>query len=274
VGKSSSPATSTGPWGALDLERGGHAYLRIGPLELGLARKPREWQVWHARGDDPLDDRLAIERDEREAPSGAEHARFGFQQEPARVRLTPVLADRPVVLRPETPLFIPAGETVDVYASTPMFARIDFDEDDVVELEVPTYRMSDTWFGPTTGDGELCYASRTHAQLAHDLIRRRPHRAITQITVKNGDAHRLHVERLKLPVQYLSVFRAADGGLWTEALTFSRAADSDNAQVSVKRTPPDVAGAVEKLCPPRRTEQNPVVRVFDALLSKERTWSS
>lgn len=261
-------------WGAHQLERGERAYLCIGPLELGLERLPHEWRVWHVRSADPIDERLALETpSERSAPADAEHARFGFAEEPDVLLCDPVLADRPVVLRPETPLFVPAKESIEIFASTPVFLRADFRNDDSVELELPTFRMSDTWFGPTTTEGELCYASRTHAQLSADLLKPRPHRAITQITIKNGASESLPIERLKLPVQSLGVYRGVSSALWTETVTFRREATDDNAAVSIGSRPPAAAGDVTQLGKPRTPARDVVARVFDALLLKEAPWS-
>ena len=269
---------AVGWWGPVPLELDERAFARVGPLALGLERREHEWRLWHAHGDDPVDQRMELEvPSERETPTGATSARFGFRHSPHAAALEPMLADRSVVLRPETPLYVPSGETVQIFASTPVFVRVHFAEghasrDKSAELILPTHLMSDTWFGADTTDGELCYASRTNAQLSAEQVDIRAHRAVTEITVQNRASETLQVERLKLPVEHLSVFSGRDSSLWTEAVRFERTDDNGHASISVGDRPPETAGEVTHLSGARKDERTVVLRVFDALLSRERSW--
>jgi hypothetical protein len=68
----------------------------------------------------------------------------GAPDAPLAVR--PLLADRDVVARLATPLRIPAESEATFFVSTPLWAA--FWVGDTVAMEVPTVRLSDTWWGP------------------------------------------------------------------------------------------------------------------------------
>jgi hypothetical protein len=66
-------------------------------------------------------------------------------------------------------------------------------------FDQPTHRPSDTWFGPTTMTGELCYAIRTSVRLNLENLPARPGRAISVVQVKNQSRTDLKVEKPRVP---------------------------------------------------------------------------
>jgi hypothetical protein len=155
--------------------------LRPGPLTLKLFREAADaWHLWMSR--EEWDETQAAEA--RGGDTGCPDARrrvierFVFNQQPeARCACRPMLADRPVVVRARQSVFIPPGEEAMLYLSTPVWVSIDLGEPARALREIPVLRLSDTWFGPSTREGELCYAARTHARNHLDQVPRRPHRA-------------------------------------------------------------------------------------------------
>ena len=169
------------------------------------------------------------------------------------VSLKPLLADRPLVSRPVTPLYVPAGETAIIFVRSPLWLRIEVGDPLVSLQELPILRPSDTWFGPTTMEGELCYAGRTAARLHLEEIPIGPHHAVTQVTIQNRAGTQLLVERLKLPVPYLALFEASDGLLWTQGVTMTRSRNTEMADFQIEQSPPEHTGAVKLLSEPRQT---------------------
>ena len=94
-------------------------------------------------------------------------------------------------------------------------------------------RPSDTWFGPSTLEGELCYESKTAVRFNLDNVPRRPHRAISVVRIRNRTDTQLSLERLKIPLPNLSLFGTEDGQLWTESITLERDEDGENATVKL-----------------------------------------
>jgi hypothetical protein len=135
-------------------------------------------------------------------------------------------------------------------------------------LDVPTYRPSDTWFGPNTRVGELCYAARTSARLSLDQVVRRPGRAITELRLINDGHDALRIERVKVPVPHLGVFRSEDGVFWTERVDLHRKPDEAQATIEIVPGAPAIAGATTRIAEPRETGTPSIlVRALGALLT-------
>lgn len=258
--------TETGLWGGFEIAEGVTGYWRVGPLNLWVSNLAHEWRVYYRQEDDPLDTSLTIAIPAESAPSeGAENLRFGFGKTGTKLMLSPVLADRAVVVKPELPLYIPSGEEVTLYISTPVWLRIGLEKTGKL-LELPSYRPSDTWFGPSTLVGEFCYASRTAGRLSLEELEFRPHRAVTPLCVRNRADDPLLLERVKLPVQYLAVYQAENNFLWTQKLTLEREEDRDLAGLVIAKDVPREVGPAKRLSEPRQQpETNLVVRAFSKL---------
>jgi hypothetical protein len=136
--------------------------------------------------------------------------------------------------------------------------------------ELPSTRPSDTWFGPSTLVGEFCYASRTAGRLSLEELEFRPHRAITPIRVVNRADDPLFFEKVKLPVQYLSVYRSETQFLWTESVRLERGDAGDMAALDISHRTPPQAGSAHKIGPARlQAGRNLVVRAFSKLFRGE-----
>lgn len=220
-------------------------------------RRAHEWRVTVATGDDPLEETLEVAA--RVDPGQALHVsaktattrRFAFDSSPASLVLEPRLADRDVVVRPADPLTIPAGQTILMYVSTPLWFSAATEEPRHILFEAPFFRPSDTWFGPSTVEGELCYASRTTGRLDLGELPVRPHRAITPVQIRNRTKETLPLERLKLPVGILPLL-AGPRGLWTPQIVLISNEGADRADIVVQPGAPSEAGSVVPVAEPRR----------------------
>ena len=262
--------TETSPWGDFELPEGATGHWHVGPLNLWISNLAHEWRVAYSEEDDPVSSALAVTLPAAAAPpEQAEHLRFGFGKTGTGLTLAPVLADRSVVVKPEVPLYVPSGEEATLYVSTPVWVRVSLKKTGTL-LELPSYRPSDTWFGSSTIAGEFCYASRTAGHLSLDELEFRPHRAVTPVCVQNRADNPLLLERIKLPVQYLAVYRAENRFLWTQQVTLEREEDGDVAGLVVAKTVSKEVGRAVRLSEPRQhAEKNLVVRAFSKLFKEE-----
>ena len=150
------------------------------------------------------------------------------------------LADRTVVCRPKSPITIVPGASVIMYLSTPIWLTIGVVDNKYKLLkEVATQRLSDTWFGASTREGELCYASQTLGRLDIDKLPFRAHRAITPLLIENQADNDLIFERIALPVPSLSLFATKSGQLWTQNVSLIREDDGDFAKLKLGHPQPD-----------------------------------
>lgn len=267
------PGESIPWWGSvsLDLYTGGKWHL--GPSTLWVYRASHDWRVIHRPSTDPVtadpmaqrstviaplpDDEMAavLESDD----SNLVTHRYSVRDTDETIALRPTLADRPVVARPEHPLSVLPNEAVTLYLSTPLWARIVLVESERVLWEVPSHRMSDTWFGPSTRTGELCYATRMTGRLRLDRIPVRLHRALTPLQVRNRGAEPLSLERVQLPAPHLALYESDDGGLWTDAVTMIRREGETGADIRIAGGAPSDASDATRVQEPRESSKHGLI---------------
>lgn len=251
-------------WGSASLALDQAARWNVGPCTLWLHRTDREWRLAARHADEPMaaDSRITLPVDpaewaavsDPEAPDAADFSitRFGFQETAAAVDVHPLLGDRPFVVRPESTILVAPSERLTLYVSTPLWIQLTlYGAASTLSYDLPVLRPSDTWFGPSTREGILCYAARTTGRLRLENLLQRMHRAITPIAVHNQATDTLHIERVQIPVQHLALYASERHVLWTQGIALDRRDDSEGADVRVLDGPPDDAAAPTHLAAPR-----------------------
>ncbi|MFT5286977.1 MAG: hypothetical protein ACI8TQ_003152 [Planctomycetota bacterium] len=248
------PSTHSKWWGKFEFDQGETGRWRIGALDLWVSRTALDWRYGMSRSDDALDDSLLVEvplpdADADELPE--EVGRFGFARTEGTIELLPVLADRPIVARPAVPFFVPPGQSIELYVSSPLWIRLS--EGDIELAELACTRPSDTWFGTNTR-GVLSYALRSRLRRRLEDVSRLPNRAISCIEVENASDSRLALERFCLPAPQLSLFAATSGLLWTEHVRVRYDDDGDLSKVELGKGPPRMAGTASLISAPRASQ--------------------
>lgn len=230
------PEDKPGWWGEYSLAGNQTAALAIGPLDLALHHGDQEWLIAQASNLDPFSERLeiSIPGEPPQCLFGAERHRYSYAADDPVFVLTPQTADRPCVIRPESPVSVPPGESATFYVTTPLWIAIAVGKRAVLLQDIPTLPMNDTWFG-TTLVGELCYAGWTWAKNRADSVPPRPHRIVTPVHIHNRAPDLLHVESLKLPLPNLPVMVDELGRLHTPALQLTRQDADDKAVLRMVR---------------------------------------
>ena len=225
-------------WGRYHVPVGQYGSWTIGPLSLWIERLAGEWRVARATSSDHLAPavRVVLPDEGVDIMSLSEVTRFAVSGDDTTVSLTPALADRALISRPEKPFVVLPQDEITVFVSTSLWVRVEVGDPPRLLMEVPSYRPSDTWFGPDTMEGELCYAARDAMRLNLELVPLRAHRAVTAVHVRNRGMEALTVDRLQLPVAYLSLFEGPEGELWTEDVIFERSAASAVFELRLRET--------------------------------------
>ena len=256
-------------WGTFEIAEGQAGRWRVGPLSLCATRNAGEWRLAWTKDGDALDDRLevACPVDAAEVAEEGEVVRFLSNRMPEKLTLTPVLGDRPFVHRPQTPLCLLPDDEAALFVSSPVWLRVETGDPLHILTELPTWRPSDTWFGPATRGGELCYSNRTNARFNLRNVPVRPHRAITQIVLRNDADSLLRVERMSLPMPNLSLYVDADGDLWTGTVNLRRDRQGSLATIDLAAGPPAEAPEPRRVGGPRvPLHRNLLVRALGGLL--------
>jgi hypothetical protein len=258
-------------WGRHALAEGRRGLWRIGPLDLWLERSAGAIQLLTVVSRDVLEPTSRVQVPaRRRLPDPAtmdERLRFIGTGLGSDVAVVPALADRLVVSRPESPLRVPTGERATLYVSSPLWIRVQLDGGRLLH-ERPAYRLSDTWVGSSTRDGELAYASRTHGRLDWRGLSVTRHRAVTPVHIENRGDDTLLLERVNLPIPRLALYLGDEAApLWTQPVHLERSEKSGLADVRLENGPPEEAGdAATELASPRQNgERHFVSRAFNAL---------
>jgi hypothetical protein len=261
-------ADSTVWWGKTEFVPGQMRRWHVGPSTFWIVRLEFEWRLHQVERSNDRDAEVEVAAicPPEDVAEGASLDRFAVSSSGTTLSVTPLLADRPVVIRPETPLYVPSGEDVTLYVSTPLWLKLAAEDPALQLAERPVQRPSDTWFGPSTLVGELCYASRTSGRLRLSELPQRPHRAVTPVRIRNLAKDALLLQRVKVPVQYLTLYQSQTGGLWTQTATLVREQDGDLAALQLGRRAPGEATAAKQVSPPRQqAEAHLALRAFSRL---------
>lgn len=256
-------------WGIHEFPANRWVQWEIGPLRLSVLRRPREWRIaWRSDGD-RLDPVCRRSDDNVEPPTleNDDIRRYIGQGEDNRLEFVPRLADRPVVVNPDIPVFLPPGEKTTLYVSTAAWLRL-AEPDGSMLTEIPVYRPSDTWFGPNTREGEIAYASRTSARTSLDELTVLHHRVITPVRIDNRGVDALLVEQLRIPVPALTLYEIEGQGLWTGTVAFTRREGDNTATLQIQDGRELPGPDPRQLAPPRvPVERNAVVHAFSRIFS-------
>lgn len=252
-------------WGDFSFDPDKGQSWRLAGLEVRLSRRQGEWRIETRRPADQHED-IQDWRHDPVSPEELPEARlqrFLFRQTTPRMRMLPRLADRPVVIKPVSPLFIAPGQSATLFVSTPVWVNAWVDGMDKPLLDIPVVRPSDTWFGASPIRGQLAYATKVFGRtdLAHLPVR--PFRAVTPVTIANDSADAMQVERVCLPAPQLDVHAGEDGRLWTPGLRVERPAHTRLPKVLIESRHPDFAGRLTRLSPARENDAGALGSMFD-----------
>lgn len=254
-------------WGKFEIPASGPISWMIGPLALSLESLESEWILnyhYDTLADEDFDRCIVASSATPLAPPFETERFVGSKRR--SVSIVPALADRSVVSRPEVPFRLLPGESVQMFIGTPLWFRIEIPEQDLCIWEMPLSRPSDTWFGPSTQEGEFCYATRTGARLRERDVPIRPFRAVTPITLSNSAEDAMLLERINLPVPLLSAFHTPHGNIWTNAIELERQEDGDMAELKIKPGPPASKRGATLLCKSRIDPGGSILRTLSSLL--------
>lgn len=223
-------------WGNISFKDDQIKSWRIGSRQIIIQRKKQEWIVWNQESKNESDE--ALQLDTLDNVSSLEHIdrqRFLVDKTETSLSVTPALADRSIVIRPGYPITVLPGEHAELNVSTPLWLNIKTTNQSTALTEIPFWLPSDSWFGQSTMDGELCYAKYSDAKVSLDNIKRRSHRAITRINITNQHEEALTVLRINLPVPFLDLYTDEKHQFWTDSVNLTHNEDDNLPTLSITK---------------------------------------
>ena len=256
-------------WSPPELAIDQRAYFSIGPLEMLVARGSCDWTVaWrHVHGPDASQVAAELPCERAELGDDAQERSFSSQESRGPLVLEPMLADRAVVVRPEQALTVAPRAEVRLFVTTPLWVALRAGDPEAL-MDLPSAQPKETWFGPSTIEGERCYAGRL--PLCHDAAAcgDPPHRALTPLLIRNRASQALAVERIRLPMPRLTLHRTKDGVFWTSRVSVLRKEGSEEVDVEVLPHAPQEAVAARQVGAARDPAgSNVMSRALDSVFS-------
>jgi hypothetical protein len=234
-------------WHERTLEDGGWLHARFGRLTLVVFSTSEEWRVaaLHdagtdllSAGDPPADD-LPWQRWDR-------------AKEDVKLRFRPVFPDRPVVIRPQSPLNLSPRAKALFYVGIPAFIELAAHSGgQYTTLRAwPSDPPTNTWHG-TPVAGTLCHSVKTRARRRYVADDWKEMSILSTIEISNTGSDTLPFERLFFETGHLGVFEHG-GRLWSNhARIRTGERDDPLSGVIFGEKPHGDAAAGTLLTPPR-----------------------
>lgn len=256
-------------WGEYHFETDSTRSWQLAGLDLRITRHTAEWHLESYRHPDQHEDLHDWQEQLGSIPL-AETARLHrhlFTSTSDSLHLLPRLADRPVVIKPIDPLYIPAGQHATLFVSTPLWLSVWAGHHPEPLLDLPVVRPSDTWFGITPVRGQVCYATKVFCRTELSQLPIRPFRAVTPVSIDNAGPDTMPIERLCMPMPLLELYSATDGRLWTPGLRVERQPNTRIPRVRVDNHLHPAAGNVKRLGSARHADEDTLGRMFEHFLT-------
>ncbi len=232
--------------------------LCLRALEVYLEYQACEWQI-HYRyrfdNDETVDTALSFQPVSELPDSGLTSTRIMHSTVSNVLQFRPTLANRPIVAKPHTPLWIPSNEAVTIFASTPIWLAILQPESSQPLMTIPSFILSDTWFGSKPHVGELAYASRFSGRTQLESLPRRSSRIITPLKIINHSDEHIKLDKTPIPTDVLSV-HLSQRELWTPGITAIKENDEKMTQISVDETLHPSLKQTTRIVEPREADSN------------------
>ena len=163
--------------------------------------------------------------------------RHYLHRDSGTIQPSPVLPDRPVVMKPDRALTLLPGQSTVFFLEIPVWFRLSTSGYRPAKIfEEPLNVLTRTWFGdPVTG--ELCWglASRLHHSI--ESVGTTADRAVCPLMIENDSESDLEFQKICLHVENLSIFRG-ERHLWTNSLHVVFKGPDQATQIEIVRTPP------------------------------------
>jgi len=249
-------ASTTDYWGPIAADVGAAVDRRIGGISVRARREADEWLLAHSYDSAEPDDLFADD------PAWTRYVTVAGDP----LTLEPALPDRPVLIRPRSPIVILPGRWGRFYFSVPLWLRFVSESEgkQVTMTELPSQSLSSTWFGDMQ-TGELCYAIDSR------LLRSAPDEdddeafARCEVEIRNSSPDKLQFERISVHVQYMNLY-SSNGRFWSNKVEVLFKGADQVSQLSYRPDPPEQLTRPTKVCEPREVlDRNIFKRSFNLI---------
>lgn len=253
-------------WGNISLADGQVSYCTIGDLHLWL--KYQNEEVWIAHGyRQEIKGRIKPDTPPREITWG----RWANKVDSGEVNIRPVFPDKPLIVHSEYPLKLSPGTKIQIYSRFPVWVRIALAKNDYQLLELPTVKLSRTWFGSPV-EGELCYHASTKARRDLSQVDKKPYVVSCPILIHNKSEEALDFEHFCFRVERLSMY-VQEGDFWAdETQIIYHGADLNSDVIMTGKLPAGVDKKNLLSRPRKQIQKSLATRTFKRIFEDTINW--
>jgi len=235
-------------WGNIALEKDEIRYFSIGDLHLWINYTDEEIWLAHTYSDELEDDELL-----EAPPEHLEWSRWAHKTPSSEIKILPVFPDLPLVVHSEYELKVSAQTPIQIYTRVPIWIRISLAENDYQLIELPTVKLSRTWFGTFT-EGELCYHASTKARRDLSHVDKKAYLVSCPIKIVNKSDEELPFSHFCYRVERLSMY-LHNNDLWAGETQIIYQGEELNSEVIMTGKLPKGITKKQLLTKPRKQIQ-------------------
>lgn len=227
------------PWNVFTCEEQVCYLWQAGPLKIWLKRIDCDWLIANELTGEENNATDWSQVVDKEEPSSLKWKRWPFNRKYEQIEISPVMSDRPLVVKTHIETSLPPGVTANFYVNLPLSAKLSV-VSNPQHLEVVrqnSVALSNTWFG-NHYHGELCYALKTRAIRKTIEASILPHRALCPVTISNKTEVALPIQKICVRAKHLNLY-SSNQQLWTNRIKVIFRGEGLTSQVIYEKTPPN-----------------------------------
>jgi hypothetical protein len=255
-------------WNAVTIRDNIYYQARLGPLQIFIVKQGNELKISESRlsGEDLSSENWESEVSPIQPGDALESEgwkRWIVSAENFSLQFSPMMPNRPVIVRPESQIQLLPGGKTRFYVSIPLWLRI-MTGDKQVLTEIPTLILSNIWFGDQIA-GELCYAIKSQAMTNFEKRKMKVYTAVCPILIENQSEKSFIFQRLSIHTEYLGVFLGTKH-LWTNQIEVKLEGEEQKSVIDISENAPGIEKIKEKLSDAREVPSKKFYRkVFSEL---------
>lgn len=196
-------------WNTIELASEDHPrHIVVGDLHIWIKKRHDEIWIGHEYAF-ALNETVKNSDNPPDELSWSRWAPRNFYNE---LSVTPVFPDLPIVVSSEFPLKLSPGARIQIFTRIPIWVRLSIKKSGYLLTEIPSVRLSKTWFG-TPVEGELCYWATTKARRSLSEVEKKPYVVNCPIWITNRAIADLDFEKFCFRVERLGIYQGTDE-LW------------------------------------------------------------
>jgi hypothetical protein len=237
-------------------------YRSVGDLHIWLKSKDSEFWIGHRHSAGTSGEEYS-----EHPPEDLEWARWAVKPAGTHLKLLPVFPDLPIVVYSEHPLKVQTGTSIQIFTRIPAWVRIGLSKADYTLVELPSVKLSRTWFG-TPVEGELCYWSATKARRSLSNVESKPYLINCPIRITNKAKEDLDFTKFCYRVDQLNIYEVAQS-LWADETLINFQGEKLLSDITMTGKLPKEMGKGRLISGSRnKAQKNLAIRTFHRLLDE------